>query len=301
MNAKIAGITLCFALAVIATACDAQKKEVKQAPLPTVQLTRLWTASGFKQPESVVLDPKNDVLYVSNIDGNPSDKDGNGFISRVGLDGKVLDLVWVGGLNAPKGLGVYGGHLYAADIDAVVDINIADKTVKRYQVPAAKFLNDVAIDAKGRVYVSDMMDDAIYRLENGRLGLWVKDPKLASPNGLLVENDRLVVGSWGVMTDGFATKTPGHLVAVSMTDGKVTDLGSPQPFGNVDGVEPDGQGNYFVTDWMAGVLYHVSPTGTVKELLKLHQGSADLTYLPDRKLLIVPMMNDGTLIAYEVY
>jgi sugar lactone lactonase YvrE len=297
VKAKVVGLCLAAGLA----ACDSGEKAAKtESALPPVALEEAWSAEGFKQPESVVFDPDAGVLYVSNIDGDPSAKDGNGFICRVGLDGKILDLDWVGGLNAPKGLGVRNGRLYAADIDALVEINTSDRTVKRYPAPAAKFLNDVTIDDAGRVYVSDMMDDAIYRLSDGEFKLWVRDPKLASPNGLLAEGDRIVVGSWGVITEGFETKTPGHLVTVSIADKTVTDLGSDQPFGNVDGVEPDGRGNYFVTDWMIGALYHVSPTGEVKRLLKLNPGSADLTYLPAQQLLIVPMMNDGKLVAYHV-
>jgi sugar lactone lactonase YvrE len=297
VKAKVIGLCLAAALA----ACDSGENAAKkESALPPVALEEAWSAEGFKQPESVAFDPDAGVLYVSNVNGEASAKDGNGFISRVGLDGKVLDLEWVGGLNGPKGLGVRNGRLYAADIDALVEIDTADRTVKRYPAPAAKFLNDVTIDGAGRVYVSDMMDDAIYRLADGQFALWVKDAKLASPNGLLAEGDRIVVGSWGLITEGFATKSPGHLVAVSIADETVTDLGSDTPFGNLDGVEPDGRGNYFVTDWMLGALYHVSPAGTVKQLLKLNPGSADLTYLPDQQLLIVPMMKDGKLVAYHV-
>jgi len=158
----------------------------------------------------------------------------------------------------------------------------------------------VTSDALGRIYVSDMKTDAIYRLAAGKFELWVRNPLLAAPNGVLGERDRLVVGSWGVMTNGFETKVPGRLLTVSYNKGVVAPLGSGAPIGNIDGVESDGKGRYFVTDWMAGKLLLVSPSGEAVEVMDLGQGSADLTYIEDDQILIIPMMKEGRLAAYEV-
>jgi len=264
-------------------------------------LNKTWEASGFKNPESVIYDAKRKVLYVSNVNGNPPEKDGNGFISRVSPDGKLLDPEWITGLDAPKGLAIYRDKLYVTDIDTLVEIDLGKGVInKKYSAAKAKFLNDAAVDSKGRVYVSDMLDDAIYRLVDGKFELWLKDSKLESPNGLYVERNRLVMGAWGVMTEGFSTQVPGHLKTISLRDKKIESLGSGAPVGNLDGVESDGHGAYFVSDWMAGKLFLIKPSGDAVELLKLEQGSADLTYLKDKKLLIIPMMSGNRLIAYRV-
>ncbi|MBI3343967.1 MAG: SMP-30/gluconolactonase/LRE family protein [Gammaproteobacteria bacterium] len=264
-------------------------------------LTKVWELTGLKNPESVIYDAKRDVLYVSNVNGAPSEKDGNGFISRLSPDGKLLDLEWIKGLNAPKGLALSKDKLYVTDIDTFVEIDLDKARIaKKYVAEKAKFLNDPAVDRAGNVYASDMMDDAIYRLSRGRFELWLKDSKLESPNGLYAEKDRLVVGSWGVMTNGFNTKIPGHLKTVSLKDKSIRSLGNGAPVGNLDGVEGEGHGAYFVTDWMAGKLYRIHPSGEADVLLTLSQGSADLTYIKDKKLLIIPMMNDNKLVAYKV-
>jgi hypothetical protein len=52
----------------------------------------LATVSGFAIPESVRHDPGRDVLYVSNVTGNPQAKDNTGFISRARTDGTVDSL-----------------------------------------------------------------------------------------------------------------------------------------------------------------------------------------------------------------
>lgn len=127
-----------------------------------------------------------------------------------------------------------------------------------------------------------MMDDAIYRLADDKFELWLKDTKLESPNGLYAERGRLVMGAWGVMTGGFSTQVPGHLKTISLRDKKIESLGSGAPAGNLDGVESDGHGAYFVTDCMARKLFFIKPSGDAVEVLKLEQGSADLTYIKDQ-------------------
>lgn len=46
-------------------------------------------AEGFSHPESVVLDERNNVLYISNIGEKTP---GDGFISKVSPQGEILDL-----------------------------------------------------------------------------------------------------------------------------------------------------------------------------------------------------------------
>lgn len=266
----------------------------------TTMLAPLWEVTGLKNPESVIYDAQRDVLYVSNVDGNPPDQDGKGSIARVSADGKMLEPEWIGGLNAPKGMALRGAILYVADIDTLVEIDTKKgRVTKKYPAAQAKFLNDVTIDRHGDVYVSDMLDNAIYRLTNGTFELWLKDDALQSPNGLHAEQERLVVGAWGVITEGFNTKIPGHLKIVSFQDKRVTGLGPGTPVGNLDGVEADGRGAYYVTDWVAGKLLRIHPSGEAELLLDLAQGSADLTYVQNKHLLLIPMMSDNKLLAFK--
>jgi len=66
------------------------------------KLTKLWEATGFHRPESAFFDAEADIIYVSNVDGTPTEKDGKGFISKLSAEGKVISLECVSGLNAPK-------------------------------------------------------------------------------------------------------------------------------------------------------------------------------------------------------
>jgi DNA-binding beta-propeller fold protein YncE len=265
---------------------------------PTAQA---WEVAGLEAPESALPDVAGDVIYVSNVNGAPDAKDGNGYISKVSLDGSLQTLKWVGGMDAPKGLARTGGKLFVSDIDTLVEIDIASgAVVKRYPAKDAKFLNDVAAAPTGDIYVSDMATNTIWRLSNGTFEPWLQDEALISPNGLYIDGEKLIVAAWGKMTDGFATKVPGHLLQVSLTDKSIRNLGSGKAVGNLDGIEPLDADTFLVTDWMSGMVFKISRNGDAKVLMPLEPGSADLGYISDRKLAIIPMMKSNKLIAIKV-
>jgi hypothetical protein len=190
--------------------------------------------------------------------------------------------------------------LYVSDINRLVAIDTASGEVTAtYDAPDAKFLNDVAAHDDGRVFVSDMVANTIYVLENGSFDIWLHDDALENPNGLLAENDRLLVGSWGVMAADFSTKVPGHLKAIDYGTKAITDIGG-DPVGNLDGVEADGKGGYLVTDWMSGGLYHIAADGAAELVMDLNQGSADHEVIEAEGLAVIPMMMDGKVTAYRM-
>ena len=125
-------------------------------------------------------------------------------------------------------------------------------------------------------------------------------PSSKIPNGLKVAGDKLIVASWGAMEPDWSTEVPGHLLAVDLASKKISDLGDPKPVGNLDGLEPDGAGGWYVSDWAAGGLFHAEPNGRAGQLLDLPPGSADIGIMPARNLVLVPMMNEGDVVAYRV-
>jgi sugar lactone lactonase YvrE len=261
----------------------------------------LWETKGLAQPESVVVDPATGAIYVSNIVGAVMQKDGNGFIAKLNGDGKMVTRQWVKGLDSPTGLALHDRTLYVADVDQLVEINAASgEIVKRYPAKGATFLNDLAIDPDGTVYVSDTPSNTIWRLKDGSFEPWLADDKLNGPNGLLVQGDTLVVASLGKIPGVGQKQELAGLSLISLKDQSVTKIGSGQPIGNLDGLELLQPGVYLVTDWAAGALYRVDAKGKAQQLIDLNQGSADLTYLPDKKIVLIPMMLDNTLVAYRL-
>ncbi|MCH8976518.1 MAG: SMP-30/gluconolactonase/LRE family protein, partial [Proteobacteria bacterium] len=257
-------------------------------------------AQGFNNPESVIYHESSNTLFVSNVNGSPIEKDGNGYISKILLDGTILKMQWVIGLNAPKGLAIHDNTLYVSDIDTLVAIDIPSGTITNtYKVDDAKFLNDVTASNQGEIFVSDMLLNRIYRLSNDQFNLWLESTELENPNGLHAEGDHLILGAWGVITDGFATEIPGHLKSISLQDKSITSLGG-DPIGNLDGVESDGNNGYYVTDWMAGKLFQINTNGEATLLLELEQGMADHEVLLEQNLILLPMMKNDKVLAYRI-
>ncbi len=271
-------------------------------PLP--QLEKAWEIEGFDAPESAVYDAERKNVYLSNVNGGGTESNGKGYVSLLTTDGKVKKKDWVTGLHAPKGMALVKNRLFVADIDTLVEIDVeAGKVAKRYAQAEAEFLNDVTADESGTVYVSDMLDTKIYHLpkNHDRLEVWIASDDLEYPNGLLAEGNKLLVGSWGKPKADFTTDVPGHMKVVDLKTKTIKPLGGKTtPLGNLDGVEPAGNGAYFVTDWIAGKLFLISKEGEAAKLLDLPSGAADLEHVASLGLLIIPQMKSDKVMAYRV-
>jgi sugar lactone lactonase YvrE len=262
----------------------------------------VWTIDkGLAQPESVYYDAASQSVFISSLAGSPTEKDGKGWITRADVNGKVLDAEWVKGLNAPKGMRSANGILWVSDIDRVIGIEIKTAKIKHtIEVKDANFLNDVAVDNEGVVYVSDMFGNKIYSIKEGKASVFAEGEDLALPNGLVVHEDQLVVASWGTGFDpaNFTTKTPGRLYEIDLGSRRQTNI-TKRPLGNLDGVELDGSGGYFVSDWITSKVYRVTSTGEATPVISGLKGPADIGVIDSKSLLLVPRMLEDKVTAYS--
>lgn len=252
------------------------------------RLEPIWTLTGLEDPESVALSADGTELYVTNVAGEGDAKDGRGFISRVSLDGRLIEKAWVAGLDGPKGAAVAGDRLYVSDITrlAVIDTR-AGRVVATHEAPGAGFLNDVAITPGGLVLVADSARARIYRLQDGVMTIWAEAPALAAVNGLLPEPERLVV-----------TTMAGKLLAMDYRTQAITVLA--EGLGDGDGAARLDDGSYLVSEW-PGRLFQVAADGEVTTLIDSRPAGIyinDFIRLGER--LIVPNWKPGSLTAYRI-
>jgi sugar lactone lactonase YvrE len=257
---------------------------------PPVTLTQRWeTDTVLTTCESVLYDKDRDVLYVSNINGVPDAKDGNGFISKVSLDGKVAEVKWAKGMDAPKGMGIANGKLYVTDITRIHEIDVTTgKITKTYKVEGAAFLNDITVDASGKVYASDTGAGFIAVIENGKVSKWLEN--LDGPNGLLAEGQNMLTVFWNGKTLNTIDVASKQVVLKS------------DSIENPDGIEALGDGSYLVSSWN-GMVHLVGSDNSTMSLLDTRADSvsaADIEYIQEKNLLLVPTFFKNKIVAYEV-
>jgi hypothetical protein len=262
--------------------------------------TEVWRTGGFATPESVSYDPGTNALYVSNINSPDMSANGQGYISQLGLDGKVLKEKFAEGLNAPKGTFVRDGILYVAGVEEVVEIDLASGAVRtRHAVPGATFVNDVAVADDGTIYATETMQNAIYTIKGGTVAQLVTDPGLAGANGIIIDGNRLLVATLGDLSGGFENLKPSNVKAVDIATKTVTDYGSAEPVGTLDGIEALA-GAVLVTDNGAGRLIRVAGDGTVAPIGDTGPGSADFEYVEGESLAVIPLLNSSEVAAFKL-
>jgi DNA-binding beta-propeller fold protein YncE len=315
-NRKLSQKSLVLALLIVATLGMAlsngisnmsNNNQVQAQQQNQIKINKVWeTPDDLKNPESVLYALKQDILFVSNIDGKPDQKDQKGFISKVSpSNGSIIELNWVTGLNAPKGMVIYNNNkLYVSDITDLVEIDIANgKIIKRLNAPGSAFLNDVASNNQGNIYVSDTGTNTIYKLDtnlkdNTSLQVRLQNPELNGPNGLHFDNNKnklIVVSKFGA-----------GMKVVDLENKTISSLGKEgrtTPVGGLDGIESDAtETHYYVTDNPAGKVYTVNADGTgYGTLIDLQrQGTADLEFIPGQNMIVIPIMQDNKLAAYKL-
>lgn len=249
------------------------------------------TVEGFKFPESVGCDARHKVLYVGNFGSKlaPTEKDAAGYISKVALDGKVLEehfLPTAGvTMDKPKGIWVRGNRLWTTDIDSVWVFDLKTKKGRKVALPGAQFANDPAI-YKGALYVTDNRGDQLFKVQPAdflnlkgepKVSVVFKDAKV-NPNGIWPAHGGLVVV-------GFVAPDQPRAIFSVGKDGKTSALSDP--IGRLDGVAQLKDRSLLVTDWNSGSLFQWSKKMGVHKLAEGFKGPADFCAIQHGKRVTV--------------
>ncbi|WP_316822308.1 ATP-binding protein [Pedobacter gandavensis] len=251
------------------------------------ELVKIWeTDSVVNMPESVLHDSKANLLYVSVMGNSPDAVDGIGGVGKLQTDGKVINLDWVTGLNAPKGLAQYGNLLYVADLTEVVVIDVAKaQVVRKIPIEDTKFLNDITVSDKGIVYVSDTRMKKIFKIEKNLPSLYLDS--MNGVNGLkAIKNDLYILS--------------GKEFLKADRNKKISKI-ALLPAGG-DGLEPIGNGDFICSSW-GGYIYYVNSDGKCEVLLDTHlekKNTADIGYDPVKKMIFIPTFYKKSVMAYQL-
>jgi len=257
-------------------------------------LRETWRSEKeFLIPETALYDSKRKVFYVSNYDiYNFSFNGAMQYLSKISPTGEIISAKWAEGLSNPTGMVLHEDRLFVVERAGVAEIDPSSGgIVKRYPVPGARFLNDIAADGSGRLYVSDSSSGVVFRIDGDAVEQWLAGNEVGQPNGLHIQKGKLVVAdnSDGTLrTFDLETKDM-HLLAV-------------MPEGGLDGIEDDGKGNLLVSHY-EGRLFRVSTDGSIEKLLDTTGPGtrcANFAYAPGPKLLAVPTFEDDRIVLYSM-
>lgn len=250
---------------------------------------KVWELkSDLNFPESVVYDEGTGFLYVSNII-TPT----GGGISKVTIDGKIIDPEWVKGLRSPTGITISGDNIYVVERGgvAVIEKNSGEIT-ERIELEGSLFPNDITGSDDGSFFVSDNEANRIYRLRDGEPTVWMDGGDLKKPNGIESRDGFLYVGCTGdARLRKINISTKESTVIARIADGSV-----------MDGLQVLEDGTVIFSDYV-GHLFCLSSEGDPVEIINTISTQvqlADFEYIPEKKMIIVPGLYSNVLSAYSL-
>lgn len=253
------------------------------------------TITELRSPYSFLSSPAGTEYFISNVNGEPEAADNNGFITKLGVNGKVTDLKFIQGgkgqitLHAPKGMALVEQTLFVADLDTVRGFDSrSGASTLALVIPHTSgpvSLSDVASDGKGLLYCSDQQANRIYRIDlaTKQVSVLITDPALAGPAGLAVhpKSGQLIAVSWD----------KGKILEIA-PDGTLTELFSngffSSRFHNLRGVDFDSWGNMYVSDSTAGKVWRMSWDKRFQVIAEYLPWPGDLGIDRTNNLILVP-------------
>lgn len=310
---RISHRVMLASLLLVALACKAKEEKAAAVDTTTVaarpEPTRSKSLSGFSTPESVIWDQAQSKWFVSNIDGSPTAKDGNGFISRLSPDGDIDSLKFIAGgrdkvtLNAPKGMAITGDTLWVTDIDAVRGFNrLTGKPVATINLgKKVKFLNDLVAAPDGSLYVTDTgveanasgmshpgPDQVFHIGADHKVEMLATGEAFAAPNGLAWDgpNNRLIVVPFG-----------GTNILAIKGDSAPTVIGKGP--GQQDGVVILPDGRILVSSWTDSTVFVAEPERS-EAIIRGVPSPADIGYRELGSVLAIPLFTENRVEFWTV-
>jgi sugar lactone lactonase YvrE len=278
--------TLALSLTLLAAVGACSRKAAKT----TAQPQRIAAVEGLSQPEALSFDSAQNVYFVSNVNGSPGVRDGNGFISRITADGVMDSLHFIQGgrngvqLDGPMGSRVQGDTLWVLDIDKLRGFNTrtgAPTTTVDLAPLKALFLNDLAIDSAGEFYITDTgvqvspdgkdnhtgPDRILHVAHDRTVSVAISTPLLSSPDGI----------AWDQRGKRFV------LAPFSGPSVQEWRIGDPGPKdvakgkGMFDGAEVEHDGTILITSWNDSSVSTLEGPKLIPRISKLPYQPADVS------------------------
>ncbi|HOH46748.1 MAG TPA: SMP-30/gluconolactonase/LRE family protein [Candidatus Cloacimonadota bacterium] len=240
----------------------------------------------LKGPESIAFDGSNNRFLISNTKGKT--------ILSMDENGK-LSVFFKDGLVAPKGIAVSPPYLYIADQQQIVTVDIPTASLlTTLPIEGSKYLNDIALDDKGLLYVTDTEADAVFVVNVPEASVVkLTDPNLEAPNGIVFDRPRkqmMIVSS--------IQKSP---IMVINTETQEFGIFTNTIYSQMDGIAIDDKGRIYFSSWDTEAIYMIPQEQNRFEVFKNELPSpADFYYHQPTQELIVPLWEKNKIERFKL-
>ncbi len=301
------------ATAAAATGFSAQAHDLTASPLagPPGPDAPQAHARGFAGPEAVYVPLGRDYAIVSNTNGNfgpPRPDSEPGFLSKLGLNGRVQEMHWVQDerMRGLTGMRSFGDTLYVANGTSIiaVDMNAGEMT-GLYECPDAGFINDIATGPDGTVYGSDTTGAGIFTVPAGGGECTWFIERTATPGAPPNPGNPLqtINGLYGADDALMAVTIPGRVLSIDYDSGEVTVLA--EDVGSLDGIEPYGDRNgsegWLISDTRGKIIhFHEGDVQVLVDSSSAGIGGNDMGYDPESGTALLARLSFDMISLYSI-
>ncbi len=239
---------------------------------------------SYTAPESVVFNPFGQ-QYIVSFAGSKT--------LGMQADSSAPFGVFAQGLTSPKGIVIFDTVLYVTDVTSVKAYNLLSREkIDEFPVPGALFLNDIAADDLGYLYVSDMNAGRIIMIDpyEKKVETLIATPH-QSPNGLYWDTYEQLL----YVVYFSPVKSP--IQSIDVETKEIKDVYKAE-FTMLDGITMDYQGSVYVSSWATDSVYkfEFGFDNPPAALPAKFTSPADIYFDEFNDLLVIPCMNINKVI-----
>jgi hypothetical protein len=244
------------------------------------------SAQTFNSPESVEYDAAGDRWLVGN--------NGAGTIVSF-YPQSNLTVPFASGIpSGPHGIEILNGVAYCCDGGTIKGFDLTNGSQVFNLNLSASFLNGLTSDGANYLFTTDFSGKKIYRVNPANNSFNLMTTTVKTPNGIIYDgaNNRCIFVTWG-------NNAP--IQAMSLADSTISTLLTTS-LSNVDGINKDVNGNYYVSAWGTNALYRVDPSFTTAPVSVMTglSGPADLGANTAGDSIAIPNSNSTTVVFYVI-
>jgi hypothetical protein len=261
-------------------------KKIVLTPIACLWLfINLASAQDFDAIESAEYDPINNRFLVSNSSS----------VMIVNGSGQPIEEM-SGDAIAQYGMEVMGNVLFAIVGDDVRGYDLTSGLeVSSVTITGAQFLNGMASDGDHLIWVTDFNAKDVFEVDFSDLSnpsyIQVVSNTVSTPNGICYDQtgNRLVFVNWG---------SSAAIKAIDLTDYSISTIVPNTGVGNIDGIDNDNNGNYYISSWSPNRITKYNADFSLSEIITVPGGlssPADIAYAEEIDTLIIPNSGNNTV------